>query len=340
MQDCANNIYNTLPDNDYIVPVREDCTGNFASKYYNSEYDHSKNSENDTGPHSNLNDCSDDEYLINDIVDGGYDSDDEIKFEVTDLNNGNSYTHIYSVPFKPTHSKKKRLICFSSINSDDCTYGNNCTYAHTLDEQKIDDDRIFLYQIILDKNLMNFFSPYNPKTDEIYKYLLFFTQVCDNCTKNKCTGGYNCRHGVCNNSLKICKNDLLTGQCLNKLVNIKIDKSITNKIYNTEINNSYIIESPESYEGCINGHHLTKRNLIPYYKYVHQKESSNKNKYQSVRYIDLNPLSRIFNQKSDDNYVDDNNYNGYYSSESTDEETNGWFQKKSYSDEGDDGFFN
>lgn len=273
---------------------------------------------------------------IPEIYETGYDSDDEIKLEITDYKNGNQYTHIYSVPFKPTHSKQKRLICFSSINSDDCTYGNNCTYAHSLNEQRIDDERLFIYQIVLDKNLMNFYSPSNPKTDEIYKYLLFITHVCDNCSNNKCTGGYNCRHGICDNSLKICKNDLLTGQCLNKLVNIKIDDNIVDKISNISIARKDQFELSSEYKGCINGHHLTGRNLVPYYKYVHQKESSKKNKYQSVRYIDINPLNRIFNRNHDDDEFCPN-YN-YDSDESTDEETNSWFQKKSYSDNDDDTF--
>ena len=86
-----------------------------------------------------------------------------------------------------------------------------------LNEQIIDEDKKFIYQIILDKNLMNFFSMTNPKTNEIYKQLLFFTHVCDNCINNKCTGGYNCRNGVNDISLKLCKNDLLTGECLNKI---------------------------------------------------------------------------------------------------------------------------
>lgn len=261
---------------------------------------------------------------VNDNFSDGYDSNDEIKIEVTDTKNGNLYTHIYSVPFRPTHSNEKRLICFSIINDEPCAYGGNCTYAHSLREQRVDPDKNFIYQIILDKDLMNFFSMTNPKTDEIYKQLLFMTHVCESCTANKCTGGYNCRHGVNDPCLKICKNDLLTGQCLNKIIDVHVDNNIFHKIHRDG--------NPVVYKGCINGHHLTERKLLPYYKYVHQKENSKKNKYQSVRYIDINPLNRIFNRQENNNY---NIRESHDSDESTDDEINSWFQKKYESDDED-----
>lgn len=266
------------------------------------------------------------------VYDEGYDSNDEIKLEITDFNNGSYYTHIYTVPYKPTHCNEKRLLCFSILNGEKCTYGNYCTYAHSLEEQIVDSDKKFIYQIMLDENLMNFFSPINPKTDEIYKSLLFLTHVCENCINGKCTGGYNCRNGIFDTSIKLCKNDLLTGECLNKLIKINVDPSITSKLESDEF------KACDEYYGCINGHHLTERKLIPYYKYVHQKESSKKNKYHSVRYIDINPLNRIFKSSCNNKMqpvLKNNNSND--SNSSTDEEINDWFRKKenSYSDSED-----
>lgn len=251
------------------------------------------------------------------------DSDNEINLEITDNKNGNIYTHIYSVPYTSTHTNQKRLICFSAINNEKCCYGNNCTYAHSLDEQIIDEEKKFVYQIIFDKNLMNFFSITNPKTDEIYKHLLFFTNICGQCLNKKCTGGYNCRNGINDLSFKICKNDLLTGECLNKIINIPINNAIINKIGTNNF------ELCSEYKGCLNGHHLTLRNLVPYYKYIHMKESSRKYKYQSVRYIDIHPLHRILkkNERSLNTF-----YKEDLSESSTDEEVSGWFQKKEYSD--------
>jgi len=251
-------------------------------------------------------------------------SDDDVKIELTDCNNGNTYVHTYTIPFKFTRCNEKKLICFSTINNENCGYGTNCTYAHSLEQQIIDEDRKFLYQIILDKNLMNFFSMTNPKTEELYKQLLFLTHICSNCMNGKCTGGYNCRNGANNGSLKICKNDLLTGECLNKLIDINVDPSILEKI------NTGTFEQMPCYSGCLNGHHLTQRNLMPYYKYVHQKESSKKNQYQSVRYIDINSLNKLF--RNEYNHLYNNLYNGD-SDSSTDEEINSLFQKKCDSDD-------
>lgn len=248
-------------------------------------------------------------------------SDDEINLEITDNKNGNIYTHVYTVPYRPVHFNQKRLICFSTINDEKCSYGNSCTYAHSLEEQVIDEEKKFVYQIIIDKNLMNFFSITNPKTDEIYKQLLFLTNVCDTCLSKKCTGGYNCRNGINNLSLKVCKNDLLTGGCLNKIIDISIDEKIIEKICSENV------EICPKYKGCLNGHHLTLRNLVPYYKYIHMKETSRKYKYQSVRYIDINPLNRIFKQQ---NRL--SNHGSDRSDSSTDEEINSWFQKKNDSD--------
>lgn len=257
--------------------------------------------------------------------DDGYDSDDEIKIEVTDYKNGDLYTHIYTVPYKPTHSKEKRLICFSTIHNESCEYGPSCTYAHSYDQQVIDEEKKFIYQIIFDNNLMNFFSMTNPKTDDIYKHLLFLTHLCDNCINKKCTGGYNCRNGASMPSLKICKNDLLTGECLNKNIDINIDASLMEKL---DFDN---FKKCHTYKGYINGHHLSLHGLIPYYKYIHQKENSKKNKYQSVRYIDINPLNRIFKDNYNALYNHKDN-DSYDSDSSTDEEINGWFQKKNDSD--------
>lgn len=255
-------------------------------------------------------------------LDDGYDSTDEFDIEITDFKNGSPSTHIYTVPYKPTHCNEKRLLCYTVINNSVCEYGSKCAYAHSMNDQIIDEDRKFIYQILLDKNLMNFFSITNPKTNEIYKHLLFLTNICSYCIKKTCTGGYNCKHGVCDSSLKLCKNDLYTGECINKTFDINVHPDIINKMHT----DGFIF--CDHYRGCINGHHLSDRGLIPYYKYVHQQESSKKNKYHSVRYIDLDPLTRIFRYKDNitNDYAND-------SESSTDEEVNSWFQKNSDSEE-------
>lgn len=213
-------------------------------------------------------------------------------------------------------SNKKRLICYSILNNNKCSYGTNCTYSHSLNDQVIDDEKRYLYQIILDVNLMNFFSLRDSDINIIYKQLLLMTQICTKCINNECTGGFNCRNGVLHASLKICKNDLLSGSCLNKTNEIPINNFYIEKISsNSQECSSYNnFTKCDVYRGCINGHHLTERQLVPYYKYVHQKEASKKTNYRSVRYI---------------NPINDQCYSNNVESESSsDEEVNEWFQAR------------
>lgn len=253
--------------------------------------------------------------------------DEEVGLEMTNSHNGKTYTQKYSVPYTSSQYNRKRLLCYSFLNNDYCNYGNHCTYAHGFNDQVIDYERKYIYQITFDKDLMDFFSITNPKTDEIYPYLLFNTQLCKNCMSKRCTGGYNCKHGVFHSSLKLCKNDLLTGQCLNKVIELEIEPDVINKIEN--------ITKVDKYMGCINGHHLTERGLVPYYKYIHKKEDTRKNKYQSVRYIDINSVDRLLRKQYNNSFdsADDE------SEETTDEEINSWFRKDydwSSSDNGSD----
>jgi hypothetical protein len=254
-------------------------------------------------------------------------SDDEIKLEITDFIKGKERTKTVIIQ---QNSTKKRLLCFSVINNEHCNYGHYCTFAHTLAEQVIDSDMLYIYQIILDKNLMNFFSLSNPKTDQIYKKLLDFTRVCPKCVSKTCMGGYNCKYGTHDPCLKICKNDLLTGECQNKLIDIPINNSILNKmeLINKTMKTDNIENSIDFIPvGCMNGHHLSKRKLIPYLPYVNEKNISKKTLHQSVRHINTNPVCYSLGKK---------NYGYYKSSEtsdSTDDEINGWFRKDSYSDD-------
>jgi hypothetical protein len=245
-------------------------------------------------------------------------SEEEIKVKIVDYNKGRERTQTYSVSSGLSCPTWKRLLCFSVINGEYCTYGSHCTFAHTLLEQKIDANMLCIYQIILDKNLISFFSLTNPKTDEIYSKLLFLTSVCSKCLSGKCMGGYNCKYGAHTPCLKLCKNDLLTGGCINKEIEIVVDAEISNKINPSN--------KPDKYLGCLNGHHLSTRNLVPYYDYINKKNISKKTLYQSTRYIDkkqhvynLNP-----NKKSSE------------TSESTDEEISQWFKKEEDSSEDDD----
>jgi hypothetical protein len=238
------------------------------------------------------------------------DSEETTSIELMCNDNGVYHKEIFNVPYI-TYNKNKRLICFSTINREPCKYSSNCTYAHSLNEQVIDDGKLHIYNIIADKNLGGFISMSMSKREQIYELLSFFTHYCDKCNNNQCTGGYNCRNGACVAFLKICKNDLMSGECINPIINIQPDTNVIDKLKSDNF------EPCHEYKGCINGHHLTSRGLMPYCKYLHQKESHKKQDLKSFRYIKNNLFAR------DDSFQ----YNQEpYSDFSTDEETDSWFR--------------
>lgn len=193
---------------------------------------------------------------------------------------------MYSIINKSYHNK--RLICYSTFNNEKCNYGIGCIYAHNYEEQYIDTDKKQLYKIIFDNDLSSY------QSEDFYKSLFFLTINCDKCFEHKCSGGYNCKNGAPTNFLRICKNDLLTGECLNKIKEIENDDILLNKLKITK----------KKYLGCLNGHHLTNSNLIPYYTFLSNNNNCEKNRIETIKYIEQNENS------------------------STDDEINDWFQKK------------
>ena len=161
---------------------------------------------------------------------------------------------------------KRRLLCFSVINSIRCKYGNNCTYAHSLEEQEVDPERWDSYRTILAHDLSEI-------DGDTYQNLLPYANLCDGCSKSCCTGGYNCRNGSCCKSFKLCKNDFLTGGCVNELIVISFSDELKEKFRIAD--NIYL--------GCDNGLHLTERSMIPYNRYLYQKDD--KDEHRSCRYI-------------------------------------------------------
>ena len=130
----------------------------------------------------------------------------------------------------------KKILCYNILNNNKCSYGDKCMFAHSLNEQKKDNYREFIINIILKNNDL---SNINICSDtKLFNELLIFAKECKNCLIKKCNGGYNCKYGTCESNLKICKNDLITGKCKKEL-------NITNF-------------------SCINGIHLTEKKLIPY----------------------------------------------------------------------------
>jgi hypothetical protein len=137
----------------------------------------------------------------------------------------------------------KKLLCYNIVNNNDCIYKNKCMFAHELAEQKKDILRDYIYKIILIHDDLCNINIFENKS--LMNELLIYTKECKNCINNKCPGGYNCKFGACTKELKICYNDLLYGKCFYSLKN--------------EIN-----KYGKTYKRCLNGIHLTEKNLVPY----------------------------------------------------------------------------
>lgn len=184
---------------------------------------------------------------------------------------------------------KFKFLCSSFTRKNKCLYNDNCNFAHSLKEQVIDLERLKLINLIdkIDFDL----------TKQDYNNLIQLCYVCVDCEKNECSGGYNCKYGIYQ-SLKICRNDLINGDCMNELIDITIPQFIITKFG----------FSKSVYKGCCEGHHLSVNGLIPYYKnqkIIYDKEfCNNLNKSSSSDSLniddEINEILESFNINIDD----------------------------------------
>jgi hypothetical protein len=167
----------------------------------------------------------------------------------------------------------KKILCQNVIDHGECKYGNKCLYAHSLDEQNIDEKRRLIYELIDDDGDLSDFDL--RKNYSTYKFLLELTKFCKNCNDGKCIGGYNCKAGACMKRYCICINDLNNNNCKNPACDFI---------------------------------HLTKRGLKPFYKkriYSQEYDKNKKTTLYSRRNTDFDDNSDI----SDINTYDDDSDN-------------------------------
>jgi hypothetical protein len=148
-------------------------------------------------------------YSINDNVsdDVNYEKDcDTIINSLKDIEKTQSkqYTDI---------KKKNQVLCKNMITAGICRYGDKCIYAHSLDDQYVNPDRKYAYDII--KNISQLENIDLIKNKEIFYILKQLTKSCQKCIINQCAGGYNCKYGVFDKQYQICHHDLISGRCLN-----------------------------------------------------------------------------------------------------------------------------
>lgn len=106
--------------------------------------------------------------------------------------------------------KKKTVMCSNILMYGKCKYNDKCDYAHTLSEQIVEPIRRLIYDILMDQNLKIDMKQID---DKVYNILLQFTNICNECSNNKCAGGMNCRYGVFDKRYQVCIDDLREGVC-------------------------------------------------------------------------------------------------------------------------------
>jgi hypothetical protein len=127
---------------------------------------------------------------------------------------------------------------------------------------------------------------------------MVFTNVCKKCEDMQCQGGYNCKYGTMK-YLKVCKDDFVSGECKNNRISIDVPKFLLKKLSLPD----------ENKHGCINGHHITDHNILPYYEHLKNNKPKKTN------------LKRTF---TFDKYFGNRDYS---SDSSSDEEINDMFSK-------------
>lgn len=154
--------------------------------------------------------------------------------EIIDMRNiKDKHSSVYN---KNINSNVKRILCTNIVTKKYCSYGKKCIYAHALDDQIIDSDRVEAYNILrsnIELNKINLVT-----NTSLYNIFDILTKLCQYCSNNCCPGGYNCHRGACDKRYQICSDDMKNGNC--------------NKI------NCPLI-------------HLTKRGLVPYRDQQSQK---------------------------------------------------------------------
>lgn len=141
---------------------------------------------------------------------------------------------------KRDNANVKKMLCRNMTMQGSCGYGDKCLFAHNLEEQTIDDYRKDSYGILLSKKRLDNYDM--QKNYTLYRSLLDLTKICEQCEKGKCTGGYNCKYGVCAKEYQVCVRDLNHGDCSHGCGFVHLTERGLKPLYgtSTEIKNQLI----------------------------------------------------------------------------------------------------
>lgn len=108
-------------------------------------------------------------------------------------------------------ASRKRVLCYNMLNRGSCSYGTNCVYAHTLQEQRVIEPRKMAYDIIQQNNNLSDLDLIVGQN--IHNSLLQLTKMCIRCASGVCPGGYNCKFGSYCKQYQLCYHDYMNGGC-------------------------------------------------------------------------------------------------------------------------------
>jgi hypothetical protein len=154
-------------------------------------------------------------------------------------------------------------------------------FAHTLEEQKKEPIRQFIYNMLYEWDDL---SNVNINEDkQLLDELTILTKECKNCLAKKCPGGYNCKFGVCLRDNKICYNDMIYGKCYNMLMETNNNGTILHK--------------------CIHGIHLSEKKLIPYNQRMLSELTNIDSNFLIKHNISFNSKNNIISMNLNDNTI-------------------------------------
>lgn len=108
-------------------------------------------------------------------------------------------------------TQSKTQLCRNFMNYGFCNYKSDCTFAHSITEQRVSRIRSKVYAII--NNNIDLSNINLVEDKRLFDELLVMTSSCNRCMKRTCQGGLNCRDGAMSDKYRICKDDLTYGNC-------------------------------------------------------------------------------------------------------------------------------
>jgi len=207
---------------------------------------------------------------------------------------------------------QKKMLCQNYVSNYECKYQNKCLYAHDIKEQNIDPHRKKTLELLENNDDLSYIDLKSNTNNILLRELLTYTKMCDMCVLKKCTGGYNCKYGCCDEKYLICYDDLCYNHCENnnckkihlskrklKPIYQKISYVINNVINNNQININSLINnsySPNYLLSCLLDINNSYNDIVDYSNILtNNNESSD----------DENCTHSIFSDKFKNIFIDD-----------------------------------